>query len=462
MTTEITLRSQFDIDQPTQWLLDFESPTSAVIAAPVQRRARGVLWTVSSLVAATTAALGLVPVDKVVTAKGRLVPLKSMEVVQPLETAVVRAINVREGQLVHAGEVLALLDPTFASADTGALEASVTSLQAEVDRLHAEAAGEPYRAVVTNNDTVLQEALYAQHAAEYRYRIENYRQKIDSLAASLAKAKGEVQGYKQRLEVATVLEAKRTELERLKVGSQINRLAATDQRLQISTSLADAIAQEQSSERDLGAMVAERGGYVSKWRGQADQDLNDASRKLSDAQENLRKAKLRHQLTELRAGQDAVVQTVAKVSAGSVLQSGDQLITLVPTDTTLEVEAKIAGSDSGWVHPGETTTIKFDTFPYVKYGTAEGKVRTVSPDSFTAAGTANQRGAVVNDQGQQLEPYYLGRITIDKLDLRGLPEGFHLQLGMPVTVDVKVGEQTILDSIFSRVMPVLSEGMREP
>ena len=49
-----------------------------------------------------------------------------------------RAINVREGQKVHAGEVLARLDPTFSGADVSALQANVKSFQAEVDRLAAE------------------------------------------------------------------------------------------------------------------------------------------------------------------------------------------------------------------------------------------------------------------------------------------------------------------------------------
>ena len=87
----------------------------------------------------------LFPIDMVVTGSGRVVSLQATNVVQPLETAIVRAINVREGQKVHAGEVLARLDPTFSGADVSALQANVKSFQAEVDRLTAEASGTPYQ-----------------------------------------------------------------------------------------------------------------------------------------------------------------------------------------------------------------------------------------------------------------------------------------------------------------------------
>ena len=106
--------------------------------------------------------------------------------------------------------------------------------------------------------------------------------------------------------------------------------------------------------------------------------------KLSDARESLNKAQLRRQLVELRADRDATVLTVAKVSVGSVLQSGQQFITLVPSDAPLEVEADIMGRDDGYVHVGDPVAIKFDTFPFTQYGMAYGTVRIISADSFNS------------------------------------------------------------------------------
>ena len=149
------------------------------------------------------------------------------------------------------------------------------------------------------------------------------------------------------------------------------------------------------SERDLAAEIAERQGFVQSWRADISQQLSDTGSKLSDAREFLNKAQLRRQLVELRADRDAIVLSVAKVSAGSVLQSGQEFITLVPADLPLEIEGNIAGNDDGFVNVGDPVALKFDTFPGTEYGMAYGTVRTLSASSFTSQDDQrNPTGAV--------------------------------------------------------------------
>ncbi|TGQ52789.1 biotin/lipoyl-binding protein, partial [Mesorhizobium sp. M4B.F.Ca.ET.211.01.1.1] len=85
------------------------------------RTARGIICVISSLVIALIALAGLIPVDQVVTTRGLVVSQSPNIIVQPLETAIVRSIDVREGQHVRAGQLLARLDATFASADLQSL-----------------------------------------------------------------------------------------------------------------------------------------------------------------------------------------------------------------------------------------------------------------------------------------------------------------------------------------------------
>ena len=132
-------RSAADDEPILPVILEFQSPSAGILAMPVPRSARGTIWVIGTLFAACVLALGLIHVDRVVTASGRVVSRAANIVVQPLETAIVRSIEVREGQQVKAGELLARLDPTFAVADMGALVTQVSSLQAEVSRLQAEA-----------------------------------------------------------------------------------------------------------------------------------------------------------------------------------------------------------------------------------------------------------------------------------------------------------------------------------
>ena len=441
-------------------LLEFESPTAALIEAPVKPAARSILRTVVSAVIASMAVAALFPIDMVVTGSGRVVSLQATNVVQPLETAIVRAINVREGQTVRAGEVLARLDPTFSGADMNALQAQVKSFQAEVDRLTAEASGAPYQPTSADASTALQVATYGQRQAQYRYQMESYNQKISGLQAQLTRSEHDVKAFGERAQIASILESKRRELERLQVGSQMNRLIAEDQRIEMERNLTDATGAAERARRDLQQMTAERDGFEQQWKAKISEDLTLRTRNLSDATESLRKATLRRELVDLRADQDAVVLTVAKVSVGSVMQSGEQLITLVPIDSPLEVETRIAAADAGYVHPGQKVAIKFDTFPFVQYGMAEGTVRFISPDSFSG-GQETQRGTVVM-QGDNSAVFYKARVAIDELKMHGVPGGFQLKPGMTVTADIKAGKRTLLTYLFARILPIGLEGMREP
>ena len=442
-------------------LLEFHSPTAALTVTPVLFGARGTIWVICSLAAACLAAGALIPIDKVVTAQGKIVAENPTSVVQPLETAIVRSIDVREGDLVKKGQLLARLDPTFATADAGALMAQVASYQAEVDRLVAEADRKPYAPAVTNPDTLMQSAIYEQRKAENTFKLQNYDQKIASIQSQIQRAMSDVAAYSARLQIATELESKRIELEKDKVGSVINRLAATDSKLEVMRGMDGAKAQAVQGARDLAAMEAERDGYTQNLRAQIGKDLTDATRKLSDAKESLGKADLRRKLVDVRADQDEVVLSIAKVSPGSVMQSGEQLMSLTPADAPLEVEMNVPGADAGFVRPGNVVTVKLDAFPYTQYGGADGTVRIVSPDSFTSNPDDKQRG--VTQQAVQMGPtFFRSRVTIDDLTLHDTPPGFRMQPGMPVTADVKVGKRTVMSYLLSRVLPVAMDGMREP
>lgn len=451
------LRRSREPTDRTASLLEFEAPTAVLLATPVQPAARSMLWTVVSLVAACLAAAALVPMDMVVAAQGRVVALQPTVVVQPLETAIVREIAVREGQTVRAGQVLARLDPTFSAADAGALGAQVGSIRPEVERLIAEANGQPYHPSASDAAAAVQVALYGQRQAQYRAQIDSYDQRIGSLKVQLERAQGDVRSFTQRLGIAGEVEAKRKELERLKVGSQMNRLIAEDLRVEMQRNLNDASGAASRASHELQQITAERVAFEQQWKGQINQELHERTRSLSNAEESLRKAALRNLLVELRAEEDAVVLSIAKVSVGAVMQSGDQFITLVPLASPLEIEARITGADAGYVRENQKVVIKFDTFPYVQYGTAEGSVRTISADSFVGA-EETQRDASL----KQAPAYYKTRIAIDAIKMHDVVGGFQLKRGMPVTADIKVGQRNLLAYLFARVLPIGLEGMREP
>jgi HlyD family secretion protein len=429
---------------------------------PMPRLARWVSWTIFSLVVSLFTVSGIVKVDRVVTAPGVVVSKASTIVVQPLETAIVRSIDVDVGQQVHAGQVLARLDPTFATADASASAAQVSQLQSQTLRMQAELENRPFTYSGTDPNMAFQAAVYAQRQSEMDAKLENYREKFDSLRATIARARSDQTGYQDRLAYAKSLEQMRQELERLNVGSRLNTLAAMDSRAEMQRNLDSAREQAEGAQRDLAALVAERNQYVENWHNDVAEKLTDVLSKLSDARESLSKNQLRRQLVELRADTDGTVMTISKVSVGSVLNAGQQFITLVPTEAPLEVEANIAGDDDGHVHVGDPVDIKFDTFPYTRYGLAHGIVRIVSPDSFSPQDEArNPTGSVPVPQNSGTL-YYRSRVTLDDINLRGVPKDFHLVPGMPIKADIRVGKQTVLRYLMGKTIPLVTEGMREP
>jgi HlyD family secretion protein len=448
-------------------LLEFQSPTAALIARPVPFSGRVTVWVILALVASSIVVAGVLPIERVVTAAGRVTAQAATVVVQPLETSIVRKINVQEGQLVHAGDVLAELDPTFAQADKGNYESQTHNLRAEVARLQAEVDGRKYVSDGTP-DGDLEQALFMHRAAAYDLKLENYREKIASLQAAVQRAMGDVQGYASRLEVAKIVEQKRRELEHLQVGSQLNTLSAMDAREEIERGLVGARNTLNGATSDLAAMIRERDGFIQQDHSDTSQTLTQEQLKLADAQGSYEKANLSRRLVELRADQDAIVLSVAPVSVGSVMASGDKFITMVPTDAPLEVEVNVSGRDAGFVHVGDPVTIKFDTFQYSLYGFAKGVVRTVSADSFT--NPLEDREKVLKPIGQQPNAneddfgpvYYRDRVTLDEIKLHDLPSSFRMTPGMPVTADIKVGQRTALGYLLGRIVPHMGEAFREP
>jgi hemolysin D len=450
-------------------ILEYQSPSTAIVNAPVPRIARGVSWTVGSMVLACFAAMTIIKVDKVVTAQGKVIPKSATMVIQPLETSIVRSIDVHEGEQVHAGQVLALLDPTFAAADLESLKSQVAAYSAQVGRLQAEMENRAFTYTGSDPHMALEAAIFAQRMSEYNFKLEGYRQKADSLSAQVAKSRSDIVGYRDRLNVAINLEKMRNELDRLGVGSKLNTLSAQDTRAEMQRNLDSVEQVGNSAQRDLGALIAERNGYIQSWHADAAEKLAEAAAKLSDARESFNKAQLRRQLVELKAEQDATVLTIGRgISKGSVLTAGQQLITLVPANAPLEVEANIPGSEDGYVHVGDSVAIKFDTFPYTQYGMAHGVVRIVSPDSFNSQDEArNPSGSVPLPSAGATgvaagSTWYRARVSLDQIGLHDTPAGFHLIPGMPVTADVLVGKRTVMAYFLGRALPMVHEGMREP
>src|SRR5580693_5446430 len=101
----VAVRRQGRADPTLPVILEVQWPSTAIVTAPIPRSARGTVWVITSLVIVMIATMGMIPVDQVVSVHGVAISKAATILVQPLETAIVRSIEVREGQQVKAGEV---------------------------------------------------------------------------------------------------------------------------------------------------------------------------------------------------------------------------------------------------------------------------------------------------------------------------------------------------------------------
>jgi hemolysin D len=196
---------------------------------------------------------------------------------------------------------------------------------------------------------------------------------------------------------------------------------------------------------------AERNAYIEEWRQKTAEELVAARRELDQAVRDLEKATRRNALVVLAAPADAVVLEVAERSVGSVLKEAEPLFTLVPLDVPLEAEVMVEGKDIGYIAAGNEVRVKLDTLPFQKHGTLDGKLRTVSENTFSD-----------KDKEKTRDAYYRARVELATTTLKNVPPGFRLIPGMTTTAEVKAGDRSVLSYFLYPLVRGLDESIREP
>lgn len=452
MTALLLRRPQTPDRAAEQAINDFQGETAEITGSPEPLISRAVLWTLAGMVVLFLVLASVIKLDRVVSAPGRIVSQSPTIVVQPLEISIIRSLNVRAGQTVRRGDVLATLDPTFSAADVAQLERQASKIRAEIARLSAEAKGVPFAAGGDEPDMLLEESIWRYRQAEYAAKLANFEQRMGTLQATIKSNHADAEHFRSRLKIVGEIETMRRTLEKNQTGSRLNSLIASDTRVETERNLSLSENTIRTSSHDLEALRAEREVYIQQWRSAVLTDLSTRQVDLERVQEELSKAQKRRDLVELRAVEDAVVLEVGKYSVGSVVEQAQPIYTLMPLNATLEVETEIASIDQGFVKPGDQVQVKLDAYRFIEHGMAKGVVKTISEDSFTHR----------EDQTQVSRPFFRARIELTEVKLRDVPSDFRLVPGMPLVADIVVGERTIMAYLVEGALKNGSEGMREP
>ncbi|MDX8482948.1 HlyD family type I secretion periplasmic adaptor subunit [Mesorhizobium sp. VK24D] len=435
----------------------FQSETDAIREAPEPRWAKLTVFALAALLAAVIAVMVFTQVDRVITSQsGKIVSTQDVSVFQALDPSIIRSIDVREGERVKSGQLLATLDPTFAAADVEQLKLQIASLEAQIARIEAELKNTPLSFPDRSDAGFLQYAalqtkLYEQRTVQFNAQVDSFKAKIEQTQTTIQKLEESVSRFRQREEIAGRVLAMKTSLAKQGSGSQLNALISEDQHLEILQSLEKDQHALTEARYTIGALEADRDAFRQQWLGALSQELVTARNSLDTARTQLEKAIKRQDLVRLTANEDSVVLTMAKLSVGSVLKQGDPLLTLMPANAPLEAEVRIASRDIAFVRNGDRCVLKIDAFNFAEHGAAEGKVRWISEGAFTT-----------DDNGQATDAYYKARCSIDAIKLRDAGPNFRLIPGMTLTADMNVGTRSVAAFLLSGFIRGVGESMREP
>jgi hemolysin D len=435
----------------------FQSETAEILEGPEPFKARITLLVLAAMFACLVAIAFCMRVDRVVTSvSGKTVTVEPTVVLGALDPSIIKTIDVGEGEQVRKGQLLATLDPTFTTADVGALKSQMANYNAEIARCQAELAQKPFDLApsadaMTNSFIAAQRAYYLQRKAQFDAQVHSFNDQIAQYQATIVKYQTDEARYGDRAKISQEIEQMRATLAAAQVGSRLNLLAATDQKLEIERALDFDKNATAEAQHELDSAKSTRDAYVQQWYGQVSQELVAAQGNRDAAAEQLTKATKHQSLVELTAPEDSMVLKIAKLSPQSVLNSSDPLLYLAPLKSPLEAEISIAARDIGFIRVGDDTTIKLSAYDFIDHGTVEGKVKSISEGAFTT-----------DDNGAPTDPYYKVRVTLGQIALRNVPDNFRLVPGITLTGDIHIGTRSLFTYLLGGAVRGVDEAMREP
>lgn len=445
----------------TQDILEYQPDAIEIEERPVPGKVRSVLYLIlASLILVVVGAI-VFKVDRIVVAQGELITNTPTIVVQSLNTAVIRTIDVQVGDVIEKDQVLATLDPTFATADLSQLKKQKIILGVQVRRIRAELENQSFAASPEEGeDGKLQEQVLLQR----RLILEKTRRmtddKIAALRSKLALQAVQRQGHEQQHKLLRDVEGTAAKRPQQDEEYRLRLLDAQKARFQAANAIDSLRAEEEVTRNELRQAQSDWQRFVEERNGELMEQEVTLRSELEKVGEELHKAERMHDLISLRAPEKGVVLKMAERSVGSILQQAEPFIILVPQDSVLEAEVNIESKDIGRIRTGDAVRVKFDAFPFQRHDTLPGTVRVISENAFQRG---DPKALLQQDPDQEpVEAFYRTRIALLSTQLRNVPDGFRLMPGMKVRAEIKVGTRSVISYFLYPVIRALDESLREP
>lgn len=354
-----------------------------------------VIWGCALMLACFIAWAAWFEIVEVSTGTGKVVPSSREQVIQSMEGGILEQLNVSEGALVERGQILAQLDPVKNQSNVGESAAKYRAALASVNRLQAEVSEKPL-----TFDASLQEFpdLIRAETELYQTRRKGLVETLDGIQSSLKLVRSEL--------------AITENLAKIGASSRVEVLRLTRQR----------------SELELKATEA-RSDYMVRAR----EDLAKANAEAQMLEAVIRGRTDSLSRLTLRSPVRGIVKDIEVSTIGGVIAPNGQVMQIVPLDEQLLIETRISPRDIAFIHPGQAAKVKITAYDYSIYGSLDGEVVTISPDT-------------IQDEAKPEIFYYRVFIRTASDELRNKAgKRFAIVPGMIATVDIRTGEKTVLD-----------------
>lgn len=412
------------------------------------RLSRSLIWGMALCTVGLGVWMALAEVDRVVHTQGRIIPSGKQQLVQHLEGGIVSKVFVKEGDTVQAGQSLIAVSDLMANSSRGEKRARLEGLLARAARLQAEAEGTrfaPPAGVDANSPAMSNEldaftARQAKLSQTLRVLDEQINQRRQELAEHEVRAKGltgELDVARQQLSLVTAMHAKNA-------ASQLELLEAKAKHERLTTQIREAEAALPRLRAGAQELQARHAEVAAQFRSEARSGLSDTRIELERLQQELGAEDDRVRRTVINAPMSGTVNKVFFNTVGGVVKSGDTLMELTPSQSSVVIEARVSPSERGAMQVGQRAVVKVAAFDYTTYGTLEGKVTEISADSLP-----DERG----------ERYFRVGIDVDPASAKQF--GQALTPGMTVMADAVTGQRTVLQYLLSPIRGLNSTAFRE-
>lgn len=425
-----------------------------VEAISQRRHSPAATWLVMVTLALLLAVLvwmALSTVEQVATAPGMVRPAGKVKVINHPDGGRIAEIFVKDGDRVKEGQELLRLDPELIRQEIGKLEGNWHNVGTEVVRLQAELDG---RAPVFDDTFSARKDLVDNQQNLFLARQQELNTRRSQGDAVIAQQQAKIESLKAKIDASArsvvVLRDQERKIRSLAGQGYFPELQYQNTKRRLieeEGALATARSDMVQAEKELVEARDKRAVLDQEWRTQSLKRLGDALAERDRIEGALRQQNALLRNLSLRAPVDGIVEKLAFTTVGQSIKPGDTVTNIVPLDDTVIIEARIGNDDIGHISVDQPASVKIQTYDWVRYGTLKGKVTQIAADAALDPKTNI--------------PYFSIMVSTDRNYLGAKPGERPVLPGMTATVDLHLGERSILQYFLQRLEGTIDSAFRE-